>query len=103
MLIYSLLSLFTPFPINIFYHIAAPKVPNYIKRNPPCSFFILCFTVSLTPSMKTPEFFSDFMILIISSISSLGTTKVIHFPAVPAPALFVAIAALPCIFFFFFG
>ena len=40
-----------------------------------------CFTVLLTPSINTPEFPNDFMILIISSISLFEMTKVIQFPA----------------------
>ena len=39
-------------------------------------FFLSCFTVSLTPPNNIPKFSSNFMILIISSISSFEMTKV---------------------------
>ena len=38
--------------------------------------FILCFTVSVTPSINTPEFSLDFMIVIILSTSSFEINKV---------------------------
>ena len=43
------------------------------------------FTVSVTPSVKTPEPSYDFMILIISFISSFEINKVDRFPALTAP------------------
>ena len=43
-------------------------------------FFIPCFTVSVAPSINTLEFSSDFMILIISLISSFKINKVNLFP-----------------------
>ena len=46
-------------------------------------FFISCFTVSVTPSINTPKSSSDFMILIISFISSfeinIGLTAPVHY------------------------
>ena len=53
-------------------------------RNPP-SFFISCFSVSTVPSIKTPDFSSDYTILIISSISSFEINNVNRFPALTAP------------------
>ena len=47
--------------------------------------FISYFTVSVTPSVKTPEPSYDFMILIISFISSFEINKVDRFPALTAP------------------
>ena len=47
--------------------------------------FYLCFTVSVTPSINTPESSNDFMILIISFISLMEINKVNPFPAVTAP------------------
>ena len=64
----------TPFPVNISRSIDAPTVPNNTPRNPPSCCFTSCFTVSLTPLINTPEFFSDF-------ISSFEITKVIPFSA----------------------
>ena len=63
-------AIITPFPVNIFPNTEAPKVPNNMPRNPPSCLFISCFAVSLAPSMKTPEFPSAFMILIMSSSDS---------------------------------
>ena len=48
-------------------------------------FFISCFTVPITPSITTPEFSNDFMILIIPIISSIEINKVNPFPALTAP------------------
>ena len=59
----------TSFPVNIFPNIDALKVPNIIPRSPSSCFFILCFTVSLTPPIDTLEFSTDIMFLIIFSIS----------------------------------
>ena len=54
----------TPFPVNIFPNIEAPKVPNNIPRNTPSSGVILC----LTALINTPEFFNDFVILIKNKV-----------------------------------
>ena len=48
-------------------------------------FVVSCFTVSVTPSINTPESSNDFMILIISFISSFKINKVNPFPALTAP------------------
>ena len=48
-------------------------------------FFISCFTVSVIPSINTFESSNDFMILIISFISSFEISKVNPFPALTAP------------------
>ena len=48
-------------------------------------FFILCLTVSVTPSINTPESSNDFIILIISFISSFEINKVTPFSALAAP------------------
>ena len=75
--------LLTPFPINIFPNIEALKFSN-TGRNLPSCLFISCFLVSLTPLINTPEFSSDYMILIISSNCSFKMAKVIPFPALTA-------------------
>ena len=48
-------------------------------------FFISCFAVLVTPSINTPEYSNDFMILIISFISLFEINKVNPFPAMTAP------------------
>ena len=60
-------------------------------------FFILCFTVSVTLSLSTPESSNDCITLIISFISLFEINKVNPFPALTAtfpliflPNLFVA-------------
>ena len=52
--------------------IEAAKDANKAPRN--YCFFISCFTVSVTPSINTPES-SDFMILIMSFTSSFKINK----------------------------
>ena len=61
-----------------------------------CFFFFSCFTVLVTPSINTSES-PDFMILIISFISSFKINKVnpfpaltVHFPLIFLPNLFIA-------------
>ena len=68
------------------------KGANKAPRNPPSCFFISCFTVSVTPSINTPESSNDFMILIISFISSFEVSKVNPFPAltVSFPLIFLS-------------
>ena len=61
------------------------KGANKAPRNPPSCFFISCFTVSVTPSVNTTKFSNDFVILIISFISSFKINKVNHFPPLTAP------------------
>ena len=48
-------------------------------------FFFSCFTVSVIPSINTFESSINFMILIISFISSFELNKVNLFPALTAP------------------
>ena len=68
------------------------KGPNKALRNPRSCFFISCFTVLVTPSINTPESPNDFMILIISFISSFEINKVNPFPALTAlfPRIFLS-------------
>ena len=61
------------------------KGANKAPRNLPFGFFILYFTLSVTSSLNTPKSSNDFIILIISFISSLETNKVNPFPALTAP------------------
>ena len=51
----------------------------------PFCFYFSSFTVSVTPSNITPESSNDFIILIISFISSFKINKVNPFPALTAP------------------
>ena len=60
------------------------KGANKAPRNLPSCFFILCFTVSVAPSINTPESSNDFVILIISFLSSFKINKVNPFPALTA-------------------
>ena len=55
-------------------------------------FFVSCFTVSVIPSINTFESCNDFMILIISFISSLEKNKRNPFPvpATPFPLAFLS-------------
>ena len=55
-------------------------------------FFISYFTVSVTPPINTPESSNDFVILIISFISSFQINKVNPFPALtpPFPLIFLS-------------
>ena len=55
-------------------------------------FFILSFTVSVPPSINTPESSNDFIILIISFISSFEINKVNPFPALTAPFVFILLS-----------
>ena len=50
--------------------IEASKVAYKAPRNPRFCFFVSCFTVSVTASLNTPKSSNDFMILILSFISS---------------------------------
>ena len=60
---------------------------NNAGRNPPSCFFISSFTVSVTPLINTFEYSNDYMILIISFISSFEISKVNPFPALTAKML----------------
>ena len=55
-------------------------------------FSVSFFTVSVTPSINTPESSNDFMVLIISFISSFKKNKVNPFPALTAscPLIFLS-------------
>ena len=55
--------------------------------------FFLSFNASVTPSINTPRSSNDFMILIISFISSFEINKVNPFPAftAPFPLIFLSI------------
>ena len=44
----------------------AAKVASKEARNPPSSFFIACFTASVTPSINTSKSSNNFKILVIS-------------------------------------
>ena len=75
----------------------AKGAANRAPRNlPSCFFFISCFTVSIYPSINTPESSNYFMILIISFISSLEIDKVNPFPVRTAPF------PLVCFYFIYF-
>ena len=67
------------------YTIKMAKGVNKAPRNPASCFFISCFTVSVTHSINRLESSCDFMILIISFISSLDINNVNTFPALTAP------------------
>ena len=97
--VYLLPALLTPLPLMPFtneeitcFTIEAAKSANKAPRNPPSCFFISCFTVSVIPSINTPESFHDFMILIIAFISSYEINKVNPFPALPSlfPLIFLS-------------
>ena len=70
----------------------AVKGANKAGRNLPSCLFISCWTVSVIPSINTFEFFDDFMILIISLISSFEINKVNIFLALTAtfPLIFLS-------------
>ena len=57
-------------------------------------FSISCFTVSISPSINTPESTNDFMILIISFISSLEVNKVNPFIALTATVALIFLSNL---------
>ena len=61
--------------------IAADVGANIATWNPTSSFYVSCFTASVTPSINTPESFKDFMILMISSLFSFEMNKVNLLPA----------------------
>ena len=56
--------------------------------------FLLSFTISVPPSINTPESSNDFIILIISFISSFEINKVNPFPALTAPFVFILLSDL---------
>ena len=76
------------------------KGANKASRNPPSYLSISCFTVSLTPLINTPKYSNDFVVLIISFISSFEINKVSPFPALTVsfsllflPNLFISFEA----------
>ena len=66
------------------------KAPSY----PSSCFYISRFTVSVTPSINTPESSNDFMILSISHISSFEINKVKHFLVLRAPFPLIFLSTL---------
>ena len=97
--LYPLLALLTPFPLILFTtgevtgctNEAAEGAKN-AQRNPPSCFFISCFTVSVNPSINTPESSNDLMVLIISFTSSFQINKSNPFSALttPFPLIFLS-------------
>ena len=61
-------------------------------------FFILCFTVSVTPSSNTAKSSNDSTILIISFMSSSEINKAKFFPAVTAPFPLIFLSNLFIVF-----
>ena len=95
---YPLHALLTPLPLIPFTTeeisgctIKAAKVANKARRNQPSCFITSCFTASVTSSINTRESSNDFMILIISFISSFEINKVNPSSAltVPFPLVFL--------------
>ena len=62
--------------------------------NPSSYLFISCFTVSVFPSINTPEFSGKVMILIISSITSFKMNKVNSFPSLTTPCALIFLSKL---------
>ena len=66
------------------------KGANKAPGNPSFSFFISCFTASVTPSINTPESSKDFnSTILIVSISSFKIIKVNPFSPLTAPFPFI--------------
>ena len=61
------------------------KGANKAPRNLSFCYFISSFTISVTPSINTPKFSNDFIILIIPLISSFEINEANPFSAVTAP------------------
>ena len=70
-------ALYIPFPVKRFPNKLTPNVPNNILKNPPFCYFTSFWTVSVTPFNNKPESSRDFIILIISSISSFDIISVV--------------------------
>ena len=89
---YSITALLSPFPLIPFTTEEITRSTNEVAKAAykggrylaPC-FCISCFTVSVIPSINTFESSNDFMVLMISFISSFEINKVNHFPALTAP------------------
>ena len=97
--IYPLSALLTPFPFMPFTTDEITictdemaKGENKAPANPPSYSFISCFIVSITQSIITSKSSNDFVILIISFISSFEVNKVNPFPALtsPSPLIFLS-------------
>ena len=69
----------------------AAKGASKAGRIPLSCFFILCFTISVIPSINTFEYSNDFIILIISFISSWEVNKIHSFPAVKTPSSIISL------------
>ena len=50
----------------------AAKGANKVPRNPCFCFSISCFTVSVTPSINTTEFSSDFFMILIITVQNFS-------------------------------
>ena len=61
------------------------KGANKAPRSLSFCYFISSFTISVTPSINTPKFSNDFVILIIPFISSFEINEGNPFSAVTAP------------------
>ena len=72
------------------------KDANKAPRNPPSCIFNSSFTVSVTPSINTPEFSNDFIIFIISFVSSFAINRLNPFPTLKAlcPLIFLSNLAI---------
>ena len=91
---YPLPALLTPLP---FIRFTTEKITGYTNEaakdtNKEVHLCVSCFTVSVTPSINTPKSSNDFMILIISFISSLKINKINPFLALatPFPPIFLS-------------
>ena len=89
---YPLPAFLTPFPLiaSILNKLLVAlmkrlKVLTELQEIHPLVFFNSCFTVSVTSSINMLESSSDFMILMISFISSFEINKVNPLPALTAP------------------
>ena len=89
--------LITPFPLNIFPSIKAPKVSNNIPRNvTSCLLYFMFYRPTNSISWYS-ESCSDFMILVIPSISSFELTKMIPLPAITTPLSHIFLWIAPTI------
>ena len=66
-----------------------PIVLKLLQEISVLGFFISCFTVSVTPTINAPKTSNDFMILLISFISSFEIKKVNPFHALATPSLLI--------------
>ena len=85
--------LITPFPLNIFPSIKAPKVSNNIPRNvTSCLLYFMFYRPTNSISYDL-----SIMILIIPSISSFELTKMIPLPAITTPLSHIFLWIAPTI------